>query len=300
MSEEIVLSGNLSYEDIPKNISDNFPSKPETLSEIEERLDEGGRLALDGAILNLGEIDLQNNDHYFFGVDKLFLKNSRIVTNGHFMEIFCRNLVMDENSAIESFLETNEQAEKDSDGDHGGEIHIYTLKKLKKDLNFELIGQDGGAGPKGSKGSTGIEGSQGRGGRNGSWGTCLRGPGGGGRGGQGSQGGRGKDGGDGGDGGVLRIFYVETDIPNNFSIRVDSSGGVGGAEGPGGDGGDGGIGGRPGANAGNCVRRTRRGPTGSPGPQGPAGNKGINGKDGKHVILRIGVSEIGDPNILSQ
>ena len=300
MSEEIVLSGNLSYEDIPKNISDKFASKPVALSQIEERLDKGGKLTLDGAILKLGEIDLQNNDHYFFGVDRLVLKNSRIVTNGHFLEVFCRNLVMDENSAVESFQEAEGQASKDRDGDHGGEVHIYTLERLHNGLNFELVGQDGGAGSKGSKGSIGSEGRRGRGGRNGSFGTCMRGPGGGGRGGQGGQGGRGNDGGDGGDGGVLRIFYVETDIPNNFSVKVDSSGGIGGTEGPGGDGGDGGIGGRPGANAGNCLRRTRRGLTGSPGPQGPAGNKGVDGKDGKHVILRISVSDIGDLNILSQ
>lgn len=298
MPEEVVLSGNLSYEDIPKNIREKFIRKPESLNEIAERLDLGGRVTLDGAILKLGEIDLQKNDHFFLGVDKLVLRNSRIVTNGHFLEVFCRNIVMDEHSSIESFEEASETASKDTDGDHGGEVHIYTLDKLKKDLDFELIGQNGGAGSQGGKGATGSEGSRGRGGRNGSGNTCMRGPGGGGRGGQGGQGGRGKDGGDGGDGGILRVFYVEADIPNNFSIKVDSSAGAGGAEGPGGPGGDGGIGGRPGANAGNCTRRTRRGPTGPQGPQGPSGARGSDGKNGKHVILRINVSEIGTPSVM--
>lgn len=299
MSEEIILSGDLTYEDIPQNVRQPFSIKPKDVDEIAQRLQSGGRLTLDGAKLRLGKIDLQKNEHFFFGVEKLILKNSRLVTNGHFLEVFCQNIVMDDQSVIESFEESDEQAPTDTDGDHGGEVNIYTINKLQKDLNFELIGQNGGVGSPGSKGSTGSEGSRGRGGRNGSFGTCMRGPGGGGRGGQGGQGGKGKNGGEGGDGGVVRLFYIETDVPNGYSLKLDASAGVGGSGGSGGPGGDGGIGGRPGANAGNCTRRTRRGPQGPQGPQGPSGHRGNDGNDGKYVILRIDVEDIGSPNIFA-
>jgi hypothetical protein len=292
--EELILTGNILNSDIPNRITDEFNNVPTSLSQILTRLDEGGKLTLENATLEFGEIDPYDASKLFLGIKELELKNSTIITNGNFLEVYCEKLLMDTTSKIISFKNENSKADIEIKGDYGGNVHLYITDRVGK-LNINLDGQNGGNGKDGVKGNTGAQGPRGRGGRNGSFGTCLRGSGRGGNGQRGGNGSNGSDGANAGDGGVLKIFFLEKDIQTDLEIEFKSNNGIGGIGGNGGLGGDGGTGGLGGKVAGNCHNSSperNRGSQGAQGINGIQGNSGVNGIDGKSFIEKINIEDI--------
>lgn len=294
--EQLILTGNISSTDIPLRISEPFETPPTDLAQINQRLLNGGKLTFEDADLEFGEINIHTDSKLFLGVHELELKNSRIITNGNFLEIFCKKIKLDSNSKILSFQQKDTKAKSEIDGDYGGDVHIYVTGQVESPLSINLKGQDGGDGIQGVTGTTGKEGRRGRSARNGSFGTCRRGPGKGKRGGRGGTGGNGTDGGDGGDGGVLKVYFIEQNIPADLNIGFKALPGGFGKGGAPGKGGEGGRGGKGGSNAGNCIPRSdperSRGPKGPRGISGKAGKSGVNGKEGKSFIERIEVDEL--------
>lgn len=293
--EQLILTGNLSSSDIPSRITEPFSTTPADIAEISNRLQNGGKLTLENAVLEFGEISPFSDSRLFLGVKQLELKNSKIITNGNFLEVFCAKISMDSDSKIISFKHANKRAKNEIEGDYGGDTHIYLTNKIDSMLTIHINGQDGGNGLKGGTGSTGSQGARGRSARNGSFNSCRRGPGGGHAGSQGGTGSNGTNAGDGGNGGVLKIFYIEKNIQNDLEIDFKSKKGTGGIGGEGGNGGAGGAGGLGGSNAGNCNSRSPERNRGAQGPQGNTGNQGtsgVDGEDGKSFIERIEVSDL--------
>ena len=216
--EQLILTGNLSSSDIPSRITEPFSTTPEDIAEISNRLQNGGKLTLENAVLEFGEISPFSDSRLFLGVKQLKLKNSKIITNGNFLEIFCDKISMDSDSKIISFKHANKRAINEIEGDYGGDTHIYLTNKIDSKLTIHINGQDGGNGLKGGTGSTGSQGARGRSARNGDFGSCRRGPGGGHAGGQGGTGSNGTNAGDGGNGGVVDFIDENDDAVLAFDF----------------------------------------------------------------------------------
>jgi len=291
--ETLILSGAVKPHNIPTNITAAWATPPSKMSELEKRLDEGGTLIFDDADLTIGAVNPQANSHLFIAVRQLELRNSRILTNGNSLTIFCQEFRQDNASKIDSFPYSHQKAQLGTIGDDGGEIRIYITSKISEKSVVEMSAQDGGDGADGRNGDKGATGYSGRGARNGSFGTCMRGPGNGGNGGRGQNGAPGSNGAAGGNGGTLRIFFLETTIQPELDVKFTSQPGIGGSGGKGGKGGEGGEGGRGGSGAGNCGgNRGIHGRSGAPGDPGIDGERGSRGEPGFMIIREIKIDEI--------
>jgi hypothetical protein len=299
---ELTLSGKLSTSGIPARISAPV-AQFTTLTALRERLQAGGGLILQDAELVIGAPTPGASSEFTVGVTTLKLVNSRIITNGNHLRIYCEALLMDEKSQIIAFPGESTassapgapQGMNGQRGDDGGEVSLHLTTSLTGDLRINLSGQAGGVGAVGTKGAPGAQGPQGRNARNGDFGTCRRGPGRGGPGGPGDAGGRGGNGGDGGNGGHLLVTFINAPKPTEIPGEISVKGGSGGAPGKGGPGGDGGRGGRGGSNAGNCrpyenPDGANRGADGPMGPRGQDGQPGAKGRDGVLGIQQVTLS----------
>lgn len=214
------------------------------------RLREGGKLEFRNATHELTGGGFGSNTYTFWGVDELILQDSKIITNGNTLIIFC-NRLSSERSSIVSFegnatkakagsnaIEPGGNGEPGEPGDDGGLVSIHVVGELVGHLGVYLSAQAGGNGGDGSDGAAGRHGAAGTDSRSGvSWSNsipphptyrCTRQAGRGGRGTDGNPGGVGGDGGDGGSGGILQLFNVgAAPIPAEAFEFVGTGGGSG-------------------------------------------------------------------------
>jgi hypothetical protein len=271
--EKTRLTGSLKPSDIPTYIKKPLAIPLDAMQEVTERLNQGGELVFNDAELIVGVIDPKVNSQLFIAADTFELKNSKIVTNGNSIIIFCRELIQDTSSTIEGIPTESRKASIESQGDSGGEVHIFTTSKIHGKLNVDLSAQSGGDGENGRNGANGLPGSPGADKASG------------GNGGNAGNGQPGTNGGEGGNGGVLKIHYIETAVQQDLDISFVSKAGTGGKAGQGGAGGIGGRGGK-----GDAGRSD--GLPGSDGDDGPNGTDGKNGVDGDTVINEVKIGDI--------
>lgn len=208
----------------------------------------------------------------------IFLPGTVITTDGARWEIRASRVVFND-TKIRSFA-PNAAAPAGQNGRDGGEIYLKAAH-AEGVVDFELRGENGGAGLQGPAPGPELKGEPGFAGvkaeiRKGEFlrtpDTCVKPPTAGTRGGTGRKGYQGLRGGKGGDSAVLTIEVADRD---RLQPRASSPAGIGGVGGPGGAGGEGGTGG-PAGYAGPCPPATNgeKGPmgeTGQPGEQGPPG-----------------------------
>jgi hypothetical protein len=291
-----IISCNSNNQSIPEEMIKPFEVgiNPDRLK---ARLKEGGTLRFRGATHVLDGGTYNSNNYTFWACDTFELKDSKIITNGNTLVIFCNKFIAD-NAEILSF--TAEKASALSGlnasdlgghggngipGDDGGLVSIHVIEEFQGRLIANLAGQNGG---NGGSGRNGDKGSRGEKGVNGADGVvfdgfppfpkyvCKRQGGQGGKGGMGQPGGNGGLAGDGGNGGILQIFNVGLQPIPDAAIEFSSlpgKGGVAGTPGTGGEGGDGGSGGD-----GNFA--CHGGPSGQTGDRGANGYQPENGHDG--------------------
>jgi hypothetical protein len=269
------------------------------------RLKSGGTLELVDSEWIVGPVDYTKNTLSFAALDRISLKNSRIVLNGNTLALFANRIEVDKASII-SFADVNRKAKRGADasepgrhgepgtpGDTGGVVAIHAIEGFFGTLDVDLSGQEGGDGGHGAQGSKGRTGDPGRDSQSG---VCLGffGPypcckvdaTQGGRGYTGEAGGSGGDGGAGGHGGTLQLYNVGTSPLPAASVRFTAIPGDGGAAGTGAAGGEGGDGGEGGRGGFSC-NGANRGPKGDNGATGVLGAKGLAGAPGRSLIKNL-------------
>lgn len=301
------LTGIIDQDAIPQEITAPFSTRLSNEA-IQSRFRAGGKLRLNNTVLELKGGSHNDNTYTFLALSELEMINSKIVTNGNTLVVFC-NSFLSKNSSIISFDEQNTKADDGtnaierghhggnaSPGDNGGNVAVHIFKKFDGLLDVNLLGQDGGEGGEGATGTQGLQGTTGRASetRTSYDGIeppfnlifyCHRRAGNGGVGGNGGPGGNGGNGGDAGNGGLFQLYNVGSEPISNDFIKFEGNAGKAGKKGTGGDGGNGGSGG-----AGGAGGRVRGGC--SAGKKGANGKKGMKGSDGINGTTGINGSEI--------
>ena len=77
--EVLKLVGNISTTDFPNRITELITIT--NLAQLKARLQSGGKLILEDAILEIGQINLSQNSYLSFGVAEFEMKNSKIIQN---------------------------------------------------------------------------------------------------------------------------------------------------------------------------------------------------------------------------
>lgn len=126
--EILKLVGNISVSDFPERITELIEIKD--INEFKTRLKNGGKLILEDAILEIGEINLNQNSYFSIGVLEFTMKNSKIITNGNTLDIFSKKVSMDDKSKIIAFKSKNAP-----NGNNAVSPNIHGTNGIKSDTH---------------------------------------------------------------------------------------------------------------------------------------------------------------------
>ena len=165
-------SGVVTGEMIPVEVRQPFPPAI-TPDMLKIRLHEGGTIKFTAATHELVGGGFSDNTYTFLACDKFIMKNSKIITNGNTLIIFC-NVFSSEDSQIISFEGNDKKALRGPDGsgpsahgeagdpgDSGGLVSIHIIEKIEGHIFCNLAGQDGGDGGNAVDGAPGSRGGKG-------------------------------------------------------------------------------------------------------------------------------------------
>ncbi len=298
------FTGSITYEMLPVEARAEFDRNLNQDS-FKIRLKEGGTIKFENVIMPIQTIDVTRNALAFWACDVFEMVNSKIITNGNTVVIFC-NKFKGDGAEVISFPSEQKKAPNGTSGiapgangnlgqlgDGGGLLSIHIIQEALGRIIVDISGQNGGDGGHAMDGSNGAKGPNGRDSHTTKVGVrvgippiaimeCDTEAFPGGKGGTGQAGGDAGNGGNGGSGGIFQLINVgDSPIDDAFFDFTSNPGigGVGGRAGRGGLGGPGGDGGRGSA----ACHGANAGPVGDIGTEGTPGVKGADGQLGQII-----------------
>ncbi|MES2836783.1 MAG: hypothetical protein V4667_04630 [Bacteroidota bacterium] len=144
-SQTTVFKGRITWLDLITNFeTSRYGIKTE--ADLEQRIIKNGNLHLDSSYLFL---DAKKEQNLFLIFNEVSLNETRIITNGNTLTIFCNKLICT-NSAIISFtpnyLTAINDGKNNYSGKRGGIVRIVVLNQMQGKLNVFLDGQNGANG----------------------------------------------------------------------------------------------------------------------------------------------------------
>lgn len=142
LAQTTVLKGNLSWNDITKNIETEYTNII-TPTDLEARITKNGNLVLDSCRIILS---YTKNESLYLIANELSFTEAFIETNGNTLTIICNKLISN-NGSIISFNKHNMHATQNNlNAKNSGTVKLVILDTLIGKLNVFLDGQNGANG----------------------------------------------------------------------------------------------------------------------------------------------------------